>query len=294
LKTVYIDQLGRFVKLIIHANHPNEINIHNQVGIVAMNVIGIEEMGLGRKNPIHTSSKPFDDDMPIPTTTIRNNNATKKDFAWDMNLDPNTATKLRLLSEVKAQAVADEDYATAKLIKAIEVDLRSLGTRLAQIDQAKREAVRDEDYDRADILKAEAKELRIDIETKIREVNVPGLDTRMNHPEEPFKNKTQRRVPGMNVDDMPISGYGDGNEPTSARKKNETSRDHMHSSVRDDYEGTGNANKSNKYDGDAKTHEDYDDDDDAGSGEYDGEHPLEGIVNHRDLPAPELISGKSK
>jgi hypothetical protein len=42
---------------------------------------------------------------------------------------------------------------------------------------------------------------------------------------------------------------------------------------------------------------DYNDakfEDDDGSGEYAGDHPLEGINNFKDLPPPEPLTGKSK
>jgi centrosomal protein CEP104 len=152
LKTVYVDHVGRFLKLIISGPHPNKINTGNQVGIVAINLIGIEESPLSRQQG-NTKS---------PTRHIA-----PKDLASEMNLDANTASKLRFLAEVKAQAVAEEDYVTAKAIKAIEVELRSLGARLSQIESAKKDAVRDEDYDKAAMLKDQSRELRADIELKV-------------------------------------------------------------------------------------------------------------------------------
>jgi centrosomal protein CEP104 len=84
-----------------------------------------------------------------------------------MNLDPQTAAKLRLLSDAKSRAINTEDYATAKQIKAIEGELKTLGSRLAQLDIAKRQAVDMEDYDRARDIKEEADELRGVIEQKV-------------------------------------------------------------------------------------------------------------------------------
>ena len=51
------------------------------------------------------------------------------------------AQRLRLLSDAKARAVATEDYVTAKKIKAVEGELKTLGAQLAQLDMAKRVAV---------------------------------------------------------------------------------------------------------------------------------------------------------
>ena len=71
------------------------------------------------------------------------------DLSIDMNLDPQTANKLRQLSDAKAQAVASEDYLTAKQIKNVEQELKTLGSKLAQLDMAKSDAVMAEDYDLA-------------------------------------------------------------------------------------------------------------------------------------------------
>ena len=40
LKSVQVDAVGVFLKLNIHKNHINKYNLYNQVGLVAINVIG--------------------------------------------------------------------------------------------------------------------------------------------------------------------------------------------------------------------------------------------------------------
>ena len=166
LKTVYIDVKGKYIKLIVHKNHPNKLNVYNQVGIVAVNLLGVEEMSIPKNIPSTVIPKSYSNDFSAPSNASPST-GNIKDFAQELNLDPNTAAKLRFLSEVKAQAVVEEDYATAKIIKKIETELRSLGARLAQLDLAKREAVRDEDYDKAEVLKEEVRELRNEIEQKV-------------------------------------------------------------------------------------------------------------------------------
>lgn len=43
LKTVFLDFKGRFVKLLINENHINTHNIYNQVGVVAVSLLGVAE-----------------------------------------------------------------------------------------------------------------------------------------------------------------------------------------------------------------------------------------------------------
>ncbi|XP_059232265.1 centrosomal protein of 104 kDa [Mustela nigripes] len=40
LKSVYVDAVGQFLKLIFHENHVNKYNVYNQVALVAVNIIG--------------------------------------------------------------------------------------------------------------------------------------------------------------------------------------------------------------------------------------------------------------
>ena len=46
LKTVFVDFTGRYVKLLINENHINKLNIYNQVGIVAVSLLGVSEEAL--------------------------------------------------------------------------------------------------------------------------------------------------------------------------------------------------------------------------------------------------------
>jgi len=96
------------------------------------------------------------------------------DLSVDMNLDPQTATKLRQLAEAKTRAVDQEDYLTAKEIKSVEQELKMLGSKLAQLDMAKAAAVADEDYDLAQKIKDDCDELREQIEEKVTTSIIPS------------------------------------------------------------------------------------------------------------------------
>mgnify|MGYP006077091709 CR=1 FL=1 len=165
LKTVYIDYPGNYVRLIVHRNYVNKQNLFNQVGIVAVNLLGTEGGGGGgdAKNSSEGALSGGHNSNPL------------NDLSIDINLDPQTASKLRLLSETKARAIATEDYLTAKQIKAVEGELKSMGARLAQLDTAKRQAVGAEDYDRAKEIKDETDDLRGEIERKILAIHIPGV-----------------------------------------------------------------------------------------------------------------------
>lgn len=158
LKTVYIDCVGRFFKFIFQKNYVNSHNYYSQVGVVAINLVGTDSNNNDiSSNPVGARNKSYAPQVSNPLN----------DLSIDMNLDPQTTSKLRNLSEAKLRAVETEDYITAKKIKSVENDLKDLGTRLAQLEIAKRKAVENEDYDQAKDLKDECDSLREDIENKV-------------------------------------------------------------------------------------------------------------------------------
>lgn len=99
LKTVYIDQTGRFIKLLIHKNYVNKQNMYCQVGIVAVNLLGSDD----DYSPGKLQSQVSDDyrSNPPPRNILNN---PLNDLSVDMNLDPSTAEKLRLLSTAKVDS----------------------------------------------------------------------------------------------------------------------------------------------------------------------------------------------
>ncbi len=156
LKTVFIDHIGSFLRLIINENHKNKHNTFNQVGIVAVSLLGVSMNGESK----------FSGTSPRPAVGSNMKNP-YNDLTVDINIDPHTANKLRQLADAKSRAIQNEDYLTAKQIKNVEQELKTLGSRLAQLDMAKAEAVAAEDYDLAKDIKDECDTLRHEIEQKV-------------------------------------------------------------------------------------------------------------------------------
>lgn len=160
LKTVHVDISGQFIRFLIHRNYVNKFNINSQVGIIAANFAGVEEDT--DTNASHSSAVTRGSKM-----SMNSPDGSLADLSIDMNLDPQTVSRLRALAAAKVAAVDAEDYATAKNIKLVEHELKTLGSQLASLDVAKREAVKVEDYDRATEIKRESDTLRREIERKV-------------------------------------------------------------------------------------------------------------------------------
>lgn len=121
-----MDAKGSFLKLLIHKCHVNPHNLFNQVGLIAINVLGTSV------SP--SELEPFDDKVSGSITTAAGpttvgargaptsvssggparapvrREAGVEDLAVDMRLDPETAAMYRDIHAKKVAAVEDEDY----------------------------------------------------------------------------------------------------------------------------------------------------------------------------------------
>jgi centrosomal protein CEP104 len=155
LKTVYVDQIGNFLKLRIQKNYLNDQNPFNQVGLMAVTFFGDEVSGGGQPS------------SSLSGITHPSNSSTNNVFGIEVKLDSSTLAKLKLLADAKTKAVQNEDFNTAKSIKSIESELKELANKLASLDLSKKEAVMAEDYDLASELKSQGDEYRKIISTKV-------------------------------------------------------------------------------------------------------------------------------
>ena len=324
LKTVYLDNYGKFIRLLIHRCFVNKYNHYNQVGIVAVNFLGADVGGGGGGGGARVRGSEAKGYSGASSTVgaKSSGSGTLQDMSIDLNLDKQTAGKLRMLSEAKSRAVSTEDYLTAKQIKTVEGELKALGTRLAQLDVAKRQAVNTEDYDRAKQLKDEIDVLREEMEDKIRDIHISGITDVQPSPKFKEESHMASHSPGsvktsarsfraepkeiVNVDDMVVGGggggyshdYDDNEQHYSARNESKFAPQ------QDNYYEEEDVNDERPIK--PKSNINYDDRDPEvdGEGEVEentksrfygeDEHPLKGCPNFNDLPEAEELSSKSR
>lgn len=300
LKTVYLDIAGNFVRLLVHQCHTNKYNLFNQIGIVAVNLIGAEGGGGDRGSRGRGAG---DNGGRRPGAPLAQGNAFN-DLSVDLNLDAQTATKLKLLSDAKNRAVENEDYALAKQIKVVEGELRLLGARLAQLDIAKRQAVASEDFDKAINFKGEMDALRAEIEQMVREIHIPGITDNRSIPSYD-RNETYASPRGGEVySHQPVRAAKAPAPPVA-----ETSFDEMPvgggnfgGGRYDDYDVNNEQDRPIK----PKISGSYTDEESDQQTAYKpaagaqaesfppGSHPLEGVSGALELPSPEVLTGKAR
>ncbi|XP_034174442.1 centrosomal protein of 104 kDa isoform X2 [Osmia lignaria lignaria] len=134
------------LKLRLHKPHSNAHNVYQQVGLIAINILGepygqeLTGQGDAPYNPHYTS--PYDD------------------LAFEMYVDRDVAKIIRQMEAKKLQAVEEERFEYASKLKVAMENLRKAGERLGKYELEKKYAIALEDYDKAKAKKAQAQQYR--------------------------------------------------------------------------------------------------------------------------------------
>ncbi|NWH68872.1 CE104 protein, partial [Geococcyx californianus] len=173
LKSVYMDAVGQYLKLIFHKNYVNKYNLYGQVALVAINIIGDPADCSADCNNTPSREKLIDhylgiksDDPALDRTYLGKPDCISPldDLAFDMYQDPEVAQIIRRLDEKKRAAVRDERYDYAKKLKQAIADLQKVvGERLGRYEVEKRCAVEKEDYDLAKKKKEQMEAYRLKV-----------------------------------------------------------------------------------------------------------------------------------
>ncbi|XP_053941925.1 centrosomal protein of 104 kDa [Cuculus canorus] len=172
LKSVYMDAVGQYLKLILHKNYVNKYNLYGQVALVAVNIIGDPADCGADSNNTPSREKLIDhylgiklDDPALDGTYLGKPDCISPldDLAFDMYQDPEVAQIIRRLDEKKRTAVRDEHYDYAKKLKQAIADLQKVGERLGRYEVEKRCAVEKEDYDLAKKKKQQMEAYRLKV-----------------------------------------------------------------------------------------------------------------------------------
>jgi centrosomal protein CEP104 len=129
LKSVHVDAVGQYLRLVIHKNHVNKYNIYNQVSLIAVNAIGDEitseeDLKVFEKDNIHKVNQVIKEFMPEGYFSEESDYACREtdaavfgavnrkdyispmdDLAFDMYQDPEVAQIIRKLDVRKNEAV---------------------------------------------------------------------------------------------------------------------------------------------------------------------------------------------
>eukprot|EP00793_Prasinoderma_coloniale_P006729 PRCOL_00001559-RA len=152
LKSVYLNTTAAALKLVVHAPLTNNLNVYNQIGVVAVNVHGrpLSPAGLVKSNDKFARH-------------MQREGGGAQAGAGGGGLavmDEEMGRVFRELAARKADAIGREDYDAAKSVKIIMERVRALGVRMGELEMRKTAAVNNDDFDLAKQLKYEIDQLR--------------------------------------------------------------------------------------------------------------------------------------
>ena len=174
LKSVHLDCEGVYVKLVCQKNHVNKLNIFNQVGVVAVNILG--EFSSQDKPQSYRDIALANNENSDPVVMGRINRPDHMsmidDITFGMYQDPEVARVIQQLERKKHVAIEEERYDYAKRLKQAIGDLYKVGEKLGRLEQEKKAAVAEENYDLAQAKKVQANEIRVVV---FEQLNIQAL-----------------------------------------------------------------------------------------------------------------------
>ncbi len=164
LKSVYVSATGRYLKMVIQGCHPNSINTFNQVGIVAINVLGDIPL-LGGGGAAGFNGFPSALGGMLPSAMMGAGGAgpvSGSNIVPGLNLPADDKTNILLLELIrrKDEAVRREDYDEAKRMKVAVDRLKAIATKISALEAEKQQYVENEEFDSAKRIKQEIDALR--------------------------------------------------------------------------------------------------------------------------------------
>ncbi|KAL3315863.1 hypothetical protein Ciccas_005501 [Cichlidogyrus casuarinus] len=202
LKSVYLDTIGINFKLVIYNNYANHLNTYNQVGIIALNLIGdyLSEYPPTEYPPIDTQV----DDALFPSD----------DLASSLYQDPEVSSIIHKLIEEKSTSVREEDFEKAKVYRDAIIELQKISSKLGCLEFEKQKAIQLENYERADMMKKQLNKYRTSVYESINLSQLLPHDNAQEHCKnssnsEDFssisiRNRPRRPTPEMHLQSLDV------------------------------------------------------------------------------------------
>lgn len=157
-------KLGTHLKLRLSSPYANEFNVTGQISLLAVNVLG-------------QASECQEEEGAVPDTFV----SFCDDLSFCMYVEEGVTEVIRELERKKSQAVSEERFEYARKLKLCMTSLRTAGERLGRYALAKRQAVAQEDFITAKLRKEQIRlyqelvfaQLEVD---KLLEKSGPNVD----------------------------------------------------------------------------------------------------------------------
>ena len=288
-----------FVKLVIRQCHVNAFNVHNQVGLIAINMLGeVEgEQGCGTSSIQKGVSynKKGEQDHKMVHINNPNNEARANSMqetpqfllssAPKIALDSSLLTRIEKLETVKRNMAAAEDFENAARLKDILTNVHNLFEAFIKIEEQMKVAAFEENYPVASRLKIQRdKAKRIALES----LNDAEQNTFQHYQGGNMSSTNEKVSQSPKREKIPLEAIEDDQDVLSTSNKDDkTSQAHCASPQN-------LATDSDQMSCDSTLTENPDDVSENKSDHGGEDHPLEGISGYQELPVPEELDATGK
>jgi hypothetical protein len=156
LRKIYINVNSEYLKLKIHKNYDNNLNMFCQVGIVSLEFLGtkkdIKKKIFIEDNNNNNENKKMNDTNESLFDVCFNTDEVNEKFI-DEKMDKQTSDKLKELIEEMNKKKQNEEYEECKLIKDKIEKIRKISLKIYALEDEKKESANKNDFDKAKELK---------------------------------------------------------------------------------------------------------------------------------------------
>ncbi|ORX61854.1 hypothetical protein DM01DRAFT_1331327 [Hesseltinella vesiculosa] len=174
LKSIKINADGEYIRLVVRQCHQNRLNTYNQVGLLALNVLG-QAFSLGQSHG-HQLPTSLDGSSMLSSSTRRTSVSSTHSLSHGMSAASVVEMELQhwtsALVHAEELAVQDEAYGKAKTYKSISDKLAQFTKILIDLEQSKRLAVDTKDYDEAEKIKQDISEIKLTAESILKTAHI--------------------------------------------------------------------------------------------------------------------------
>ncbi|KAH6598662.1 hypothetical protein BASA50_003697 [Batrachochytrium salamandrivorans] len=161
LKTIHLDAEVNLVKLVLHKCHVNALNLYNQIGLVAINVLGaVSESDASLQSISHytlDSHRPAYGEISkavlrgiMDKSLVDSLTPQDQDLSVSVEYDLHISNAISAIQRAKEKAVQEEDYSVARIMKQLRTLFLQGGDEIARLNLKKQETVSAEDFESAE------------------------------------------------------------------------------------------------------------------------------------------------
>ena len=177
LKTIHMDVEANLIKLVIEKCYVNPLNLYNQVGLVALNVLGhidssdafLEKMvdsGLAA-NEMNDISRAILKGI-LDKSIIDRQTLDIKDLIYALDHDRELTEVVVAIKEAKEAAVKQQQFEKANALRLLEISHGKASADIAKVSVKKHEAIQIEDYTTAAAVQHHIENIKSDLEQEMK------------------------------------------------------------------------------------------------------------------------------